>query len=104
MRKLKQSITKSRKTKLNNLDRQTAKISALSSRIVSKYEFLTGKDNLPEKDLLEKSPALKRFEYSPLGKDLKKQTSFSEKHYQKLESNKKEEKIKRSRAKSKSSL
>ena len=27
-----------------NLDRQTAKISALSSRNVSKYEFLTGKD------------------------------------------------------------
>ena len=37
-----------------NLDRQTAKISALSSGNVSKYEFLTGKDALPKKDLLEK--------------------------------------------------
>ena len=35
-----------------NLDRQTAKTSALPSRNVSKYEFLTGKDVLPEKDLL----------------------------------------------------
>ena len=32
-----------------HLDRQTAKISALSSRIVSKYKFLTDKDVLPEK-------------------------------------------------------
>ena len=31
-----------------NLDRQTAKISALSSKNVSKYEFLTGKDVLPK--------------------------------------------------------
>ena len=38
-----------------NLDRQTAKISALSSGNVSKYEFLTGKDVLVLKDLLLKS-------------------------------------------------
>ena len=38
-----------------NLDRQAASISALSSGIVSKYEFLTGKDVFPQKDLLEKS-------------------------------------------------
>ena len=31
-----------------NLDRQTAKISVLSSTNVSKYEFLTNKDILPE--------------------------------------------------------
>ena len=30
-----------------NLDRQTAKISVLSSGNVSKHEFLTGKDVLP---------------------------------------------------------
>ena len=36
-----------------NLDRQTTKISALSSENVSKYEFFTGKDVLPEKYLLE---------------------------------------------------
>ena len=65
-----------------NLDRQTAKISALSSGNVSKYEFLTDKDVLAEKDLLEKAAALKRFEYSPLAKELKKQTSVAEKQYQ----------------------
>ena len=48
----------------NTLDRETAKISALSSGNVSKYEFLSGKDVLPEKNLLEKVAALKRFEYS----------------------------------------
>ena len=48
-----------------DLDRQTAKISALSSGNVSKYEFLTGKDVLPEKNLLEKTAVIKRFEYSP---------------------------------------
>ena len=64
----------------HNLDRQTAKISASSSGNVSKYGFLTGKEVLPEKDLLEKAEAIKRFEYSPLGKELKKQTSVAEKH------------------------
>ena len=39
----------------NNLDRQAANISALSSGNVSKYEFLTGKDVLPEKDFLLKA-------------------------------------------------
>ena len=51
-----------------NLDNQTAKISALSSGNVSKYEFLTGRDVSPEKDLLKKVATMKRFEYSPLGK------------------------------------
>ena len=36
------------------LVRQIAKISALSSGNASKYDFLTGKSVLPEKDLLEK--------------------------------------------------
>ena len=54
-----------------NLDRQTAKISAFSSGNVTKYEYLTGKDVLLEKDLLEKATASKRFEYFPLGKELK---------------------------------
>ena len=43
------------------------------------------KDVLPQKDLLEKATALKRFEYSPLGKELKKQTSVAEKQYQDLD-------------------
>ena len=78
MRKLKQSITNSSKTK------QTAKISASSSGNVSKYEFLTGNDVLPEKDLLEKAATMKRFEYLLLGKELKAQTDIAKKQYQKL--------------------
>ena len=45
---------------------------------------MNGKDVLPEKDLQEKAAALKRFEYSPLGKELKALTSVVEKHEQKL--------------------
>ena len=49
--------------------------------------------------MLEKAAALKRFEYSPLDKELKAHTSTAEKKYQKLgkvfESNKTEEKIKK---------
>ena len=44
---------------------------------ISKYEFLTRKDVLPEKDMLEIAAALKRFEYSPLGSELKKQKAVS---------------------------
>ena len=57
-----------------DLERQTAKISALSSGNVSKYEFSTGEDVLPEKELLEKAATIKRFQYSLLGNELKKQT------------------------------
>ena len=77
------------KIKQNNaqydLDRQTAKISALSSGNVSKHEILTGKDVLPEKDLLEKTAELKKIEYSPLGKHLKAQTDIAKKQYPKLD-------------------
>ena len=65
-----------------NLDRQTAKISAFLSGNVSKYEFLTSKDVSPEKSLLEKAATTKRFEYSPLGKELKAQTDIAKKQYQ----------------------
>ena len=64
-----------------NLDKQTANISALSSANISEYEFLTGKDLLPEIELLEKAIALKNWEFSLLGKELKKQTSVAEKQY-----------------------
>ena len=61
------------KIKLNkaqyDLDKQTAKISALLSRNVSKYEFLTGKDVLPEKDMQQKAATMNRFEYSPLAQE-----------------------------------
>ena len=59
-----------------NLDKHTAKMSALWLGNVTKYELLTGKDILPKKqDLLEKAATIKIFEYSPLGKKSKVQTS-----------------------------
>ena len=51
------------------LGRQTAKISTLSSGNVSKYEFLTGEDILPDKRPLERASTIKKFEYSPLGSE-----------------------------------
>ena len=51
----------------------------LSSGDVGKYEFLTSKDVLLEKYLLEKAVTIKRFEYSPLGSELKKQTDIAKK-------------------------
>ena len=62
-----------------DLDKQTADILALSSLNVRKYEFLTGKDELPGKDLLKKTATIKGFEYSPLGKELKAQTDIAKK-------------------------
>ena len=59
-----------------DLDIQTVKISVLSSENVSKYEFLTGKDVLPGKDLLKKAATMKRFEYLLLSKELKVQTDI----------------------------
>ena len=46
---------------------------------------MTGKDVLPEKDLLEKAATRKWFEYSPLGKELKAKTDIATKQYQKLD-------------------
>ena len=46
---------------------------------------MTGKDVLPEKDLLEKAAIMKRYEYSPLGKELKPQTDIAKKQYQGLD-------------------
>ena len=46
--------------------------------------FWFAKMVLPEKGLLEKAAAIKRSEYSPLGKELKSQTSAPEKQYQVL--------------------
>ena len=68
-----------------DLDGQNAKVSASSSANVTKYEFLTGKDVLPEKDLLEIAATIKRFEYSTLRSELRKQSSIAEKQYQKLD-------------------
>ena len=46
-----------------NLDRQTAKILALSLENIGKYEFLTCENILPKKELLEKPATIKIFEY-----------------------------------------
>ena len=67
-----------------DLDRQTVKISALSSRNANKYEFLTGKDVLPEQELVEKAATMKRFKHLPLGKESKVQTDIAKKQYQTL--------------------
>ena len=47
-------------------------ILVLSSVNVSKFEFFTGGDVLPEKGLSEKAATIKRLEYSPQGSELKK--------------------------------
>ena len=54
-----------------DLDRQTAKIAAVSSVNVSKYTFLRSKNFLLQKNLLEKTATMKSFEYSPLVKEIK---------------------------------
>ena len=47
-----------------DLDRKAAKISALSSNNLDKYEYLTGEDLGLKPSSIEQS----KFEYSPLGK------------------------------------
>ena len=68
---------------------------ALSSGNVSKYELFNWQRCFTRKRLGKKAAATKRFEYSPLGKELKKQTNVAERQYQKFdkvfESNKKKE-------------
>ena len=49
------------------------------SRNVDKYEFLTGEDVLSEKELLKGAATIKRFEYSLLGKELKKANLYCKK-------------------------
>ena len=61
------------------------KVSALSSENVNKYQFLTNKDALIEKVLLAKTGAIKIFEYSYVGKELKAQTDIVKNQYQKLD-------------------
>ena len=53
----------------NGINREAAKIQALSSGKIHKYEYLTGEDILPsnQQQVIEKA----KFTYSPLGKALK---------------------------------
>ena len=59
-----------------DINREAAKISALSSDKNHKYEYLTGKDILPsnQQQIIEQA----RFTYSPLGKAFEKQTKTIE--------------------------
>ena len=73
-KKIKTINNKIEKTKAKyGLQRETAKISALSSGNISK--FWTGND------FLEKGEAIKKFENSPFGCELGKQTSIAENLY-----------------------
>ena len=56
-----------------NINREAAKTSALSSRKIDKYEYLTGEQLLPfnKKQIIEQA----KFIYSPLGKAFEKQTT-----------------------------
>ena len=64
-----------------NLLRPTPKLSVLPSVNVGKHEFFMVEDVLPEKELLEIVATFKRFEYSPLGSKLKKQTDIAKGQY-----------------------
>ena len=45
---------------------------------------MIGKDVYQKKNLLEKAVTMKRFDYSPLGKELNAQTNIAKKQYQKM--------------------
>ena len=56
----------------NDINRDAAKISALSSGKIDKYEYLTGEEILPsnKQQIIEQA----KFTYSPLGKAFDRQT------------------------------
>ena len=58
-----------------DLDREAAKISALSSGELEKYEYLTGEDLGYKPDVIQKA----KFEHSPLGKVFNKGLNESDK-------------------------
>ena len=64
-----------------DMNREAAKLSALSSGKIHKYEYLTGEDMLPfnQQQIIEQA----RFTNSPLGKAFKKQTKAIEDQGQK---------------------
>ena len=59
-----------------DINREAAKISALSSGKIDKYEYLTGEEILPsnQQQIIEQA----KFTYSPLGKSFEKQTKTIE--------------------------
>ena len=64
-----------------DINREAAKISALSSGKIHKYEYLTGEDILPsnQHQIIEQA----RFTYSPLGNSFEKQIKTIEDQGQK---------------------
>ena len=58
-----------------HLDRKAAKISALSSNDLDKYEYLSGEDLGLKPNTMEQA----KFEYSPLGKIFNKRLSEDDK-------------------------
>ena len=64
-----------------NINRKAAKLSALSSGKIHKYEYLTGEDILPsnQQQIIEQA----KFTYSPLGKAFEKQIKAIEDQGQK---------------------
>ena len=64
-----------------DINREAAKISAISSGKIHKYEYLTGKDILPsnQQQIIEQT----KFTYSPLGKAFEKQIKTVEDQGQK---------------------
>ena len=61
-----------------DINRETAKISALSSGKIDKYEYLTDEEILPsnQQEIIEKA----KFTYSPLGRAFEKQLKIKEKN------------------------
>ena len=61
-----------------DINREAAKIPALSSGKIDKYEYLTGEEILPsnQQQIIEQA----KFTYSPLGKAFEKQTKTIEDH------------------------
>ena len=59
-----------------DINREAAKISALSSGKIDKYEYLTGEEILPsnQKQIIQQA----KFTYSPLGKAFEKQIKTTE--------------------------
>ena len=59
-----------------DINREAAKISALSSGKIDKHEYLTGEEILPsnQQKIIEQA----NFTYSPSGKDFEKQTKTIE--------------------------
>ena len=59
-----------------DINREAAKISALSSRKIGKYEYLTSEEILPstQQQIIEQA----KFTYSPLGEAFEKQTKAIE--------------------------